>query len=133
MTQHVSGRSKSTTNRPLVCKRVDVCEYPDGTLEVRHSEHALPYRLYDKLRQVNQAASIENKHLDAALMLARSIQDQLPRRKRNNTEPSRRSQGAHLFPSPVSAPLTDHPCKRGRARLNRTSPIEAVQQMLEKA
>jgi transposase len=123
----------SEISRPLVGKRVDVCEYPDGTLEVRHGEHSLPYRLYDKLRQVNQAAIVENKHLDAALLLARSIQDQLPRRKRNNTEPSRRSQGAHLFPSPVPVQLAERPCKRGRPRLHRPSPIETVQQMLENA
>jgi hypothetical protein len=78
--------------------------------------------------QVNQAAIIENKHLDAVSMLARSIQEAMPGRKRNYTEPSPRSHGAYLFPSPVSPPFTDHPCKRGRPRLKRPSPIEAVQQ-----
>jgi transposase len=121
------------TSRPLVGKRVDVCEYPDGTLEIRHGEHSLPYRLFDKLRQVNQAAIVENKHLDAALLLARSIQETLPRRNRNNNEPSRRSQAAHLFPSPTPLSITERPCKRGRPRLNRPSPIEAVREMLENA
>lgn len=120
-------------SRPLAGKRVDVCEYPDGRLEVRHGEVALPYRLFDKIRQVNQAAVVENKHLDAALLMARSIQDQLARRKRNNNEPSRRSQEVHLFPSPEPQPTHERSCKRGRPRLYRPSPIEAVQQLLEKA
>lgn len=120
-------------SRLLAGKRVDVCEYPDGRLEVRHGEVALPYRLFDKIRQVNQAAVVENKHLDAALLMARSIQDQLARRKRNNNEPSRRSQEVHLFPSPEPQPTPERQCKRGRPRLYRPSPIEAVQQLLEKA
>ena len=74
-------------------------EYPDGRLEIRHEEHALPYRIFDKIRQVNQAAIVENKHLDAALMMATLMQEQLLARKRNNNEPCRRSQPHHLFPS----------------------------------
>ena len=32
----------SEISRPLAGKRVDVCEYPDGGLEIRHGEYALP-------------------------------------------------------------------------------------------
>jgi len=81
-------------------KRVEVCEFPDGRLEIRHAGHALPYRIFDKIRQVNQAAVVENKHLDAALSMARLLQDQLPERRRNTSQPSRRSQRSHLFPQP---------------------------------
>jgi len=87
-------------SRPIAGKRVDVCEYPDGRLEIRHGEHTLPYEMFDKIRQVNQAAIVDNKHLDAALTLAKAIQDQLPVRKRNNNEPSRLSQPRNLFPAP---------------------------------
>ena len=90
-------------SRPLAGKRVDVCEYPDGRLEIRHEEHVLPYRVFDKIRQVNQAAIVENKHLDAALAMAKAMQEMLPPRKRNNNEPCRRSQGAHIFPPPAAA------------------------------
>jgi hypothetical protein len=123
----------SEISRPLAGKRVDVCEYPDGRLEIRHGEHALPYRMFDKIRQVNQAAIVENKHLDAALIMARLMQEQLPARKRNNNEPSRRSQPGHLFPSPP--PQDDAPVKRKRGRppLRRLTPIEAAQRMLEPA
>ena len=34
-------------SRLLAGKRVAVCEYPDGGLEIRHEEHALPYRVFD--------------------------------------------------------------------------------------
>ncbi|MCW1987951.1 UNVERIFIED_ORG: hypothetical protein M2348_003736 [Sphingomonas sp. R1F5B] len=110
-------------SRPLAGKRVDVCEYPDGRLEIRHGEHALPYEMFDKIRQVNQAAIVDNKHLDAALTMAKMIQDQLPARKRNNNEPSRLSQPSHSFPDATSmtAPTKR---KRGRPPLSRARPVE---------
>ena len=121
----------SEISRPLAGKRVEVCEYPDGHLEIRHGMHALPYRMFDKIRQVNQAAIVENKHLDAALAMAKAMQEMLPARKRNNNEPCRRSQGSHLFPSPE--PPIEPPAKRKRGRppLRRLTPIEAAQRMLE--
>ena len=118
-------------SRPLAGKRVDVCEYPDGRLEIRHGDEVLPYRGFDKIRQVNQAAIVENKHLDAALAMARAIQEMLPPKKRNNNEPCRRSQGAHMFPSPTKADEQPVKRKRGRPPLPRLSPIEAAQRMLE--
>jgi Winged helix-turn helix len=123
----------SEISRPLAGKRVDVCEYPDGGLEIRHGEHVLPYRVFDKIRQVNQAAIVENKHLDAALMMAKLMQEQLPARKRNNNEPSRRSQPGHIFPSPEREDTVLEKRKRGRPPLRRLTPIEAAQRMLEPA
>jgi len=119
-------------SRPLAGKRVDVCEYPDGRLEIRHEEHVLPYRVFDKIRQVNQAAIVENKHLDAALAMAKAMQEMLPPRKRNNNEPCRRSQGAHMFPPPQLQEGAPVKRKRGRPPLPRLSPIEAAQRMLER-
>lgn len=112
-------------SRPLAGKRVDVCEYPDGQLEIRHGEHSLPYRIFDKIRQVNQAAIVDNKHLDAALVMAHLIQEQLPVRKRNNNEPSRQSQPHHLFPAPEPESV---PAKRKRRRhpLARRNPAAVV-------
>jgi hypothetical protein len=37
-------------NRPLASKRGEVCEFPDGTLEIRHEGTALPYRMFDRIR-----------------------------------------------------------------------------------
>jgi hypothetical protein len=118
-------------SRPLAGKRVEVCEYPDGRLEIRHGVHTLPYRMFDKIGQVNQAAIVDNKHLDAALAMAKAMQEMLPARKRNNNEPCRRSQAGHLVPSPE--PVDEPPVKRKRGRppLRRLTPIEAAQRLLE--
>jgi hypothetical protein len=56
--------------------------------------------VFDKFRQVNQAAIVENKHLDAALMIAKLMQKKVPPRNRNNNEPGRRSLGSHMFAVP---------------------------------
>ena len=116
-----------------VGKRVEVCEYPDGGFEIRHGDHALPYRMHDKLRQVNQAAIVENKHLDAALLMARLMQEQMPARKRNNNEPCRRSQGAHMFPAPVKPDQQPAKRKRGRPPLPRLTPIEQTRREVVEA
>lgn len=123
----------SEVSRPLAGKRVDVCEYPDGGFEIRHGDDVLPYRVFDKIRQVNQAAVVDNKHLDTALAMARAMQELLPARKRNNNEPSRRSQGAHMFPSPAQPDPQPVRRKRGRPPLPRLTPVEAAQRMLEPA
>lgn len=87
--------------RTLARKRVTICEYPDGRLEIEHEGQVLPYRQFDKMRQVNQPAIVDNKHLDAALILAKQMQAIMPHhRKRNNDAPARQSQPTHLFPEP---------------------------------
>jgi transposase len=101
--------------RTLARKRVTVCEYPDGRLEIEHEGHVLPYRRFDKMRQVNQPAIVDNKHLDAALMLAKQMQAIMPHhRKRNNDAPARQAQPSHLFPEP------DGPAKTDRRRIGGT-------------
>ena len=99
-------------SKALVGKRVHICEYPDGKIEIRHERQVLPYRLFDKMPRINQPAIVDNKHLDAALMLAKQIQAIAPHhRQRNNNAPSRRDQPAHLFPEPEA------PVKVDRRRL----------------
>src|SRR3546814_17363337 len=106
-------------SKKLARKRVTVCEYPDGRLVVQHEGHVLPYRQFDKMRQVNQPAIVENRHLDAALMLARQMQAIMPHhRKRNNDAPARRDQPPHLFPEPEVTPKIDRP-RLGGAKLKR--------------
>lgn len=121
----------TSVSRSLAGKRVEVCEFPDGTLEIRHEGTALPYRMFDKIRQVNQAAIVENKRLDTALLMAKLMQEQLPQRKRNNNEPRRRDQPVHMFPGPEPSaePLVKR--KRGRPPLRRLTPIEIAQRMYE--
>jgi hypothetical protein len=105
--------------RALARQRVTVCEYPDGTIEIQHEGRILPYRVFDKMRQVNQAAVVDNKHLDAALALARQMQATAPHhRQRNNDAPSRRSQASHIFPEPEGPPKMDRR-RSGAAKLKR--------------
>lgn len=92
----------------LARKRVTVCEYPDGKVEIQHEGQILPYRIFDKLRRVNQTDVVDPKRLDAALALAKQIQALAPHhRKRNNDAPQRSSQPVHLFPEPERAEKID--------------------------
>ncbi len=112
----------SPAAQALARKKVDVCEYPDGRLEIQHERTALPYRMFDKMRRVNQAAVVDNKHLDAALALARAIQQAQPHHaKRNNNEPARTAQTVGVFqpPSPASSGQKLDRRTRGNSRLKR--------------
>ena len=60
--------------RPLARQRVTVVNYPDGRFAIRHRGIDLPFRPFDKLRQVDQAAVVENKRLGAALAHIRERQ-----------------------------------------------------------
>ncbi|OAN63661.1 ISNCY family transposase [Sphingomonas sp. TDK1] len=91
--------------RTLARKRVHVCEFPDGRIEVRHGEVVLPYRVYDKMQRVNQAEIVENKRLGAALAMAQALQAARPHhRKRNTSEPVRSSKSVGVFASPPPPP-----------------------------
>jgi len=107
-------------SKELARKRVDVCEYPDGTVEIRHEGRSLPYSLFDKMPRINQPAIVDNKHLDAALALAKEIQAIAPHhRQRNNNAPARRDQPTHLFPEPeasAKAPLRARSDRRQSSR-----------------
>lgn len=62
-------------SRPLPRKQVDVRKYPDGIFEIRHGDQVLVYWVFDNIRQLNQAAIVENKHLGATLMMAKLMQE----------------------------------------------------------
>ena len=83
--------------RGLARKRVTVHEFPDGRLAIRHKGRDLPYRTFDKLRRVDQAAVVENKRLGAVLAVIRERQAETAR-KRNRDAPSRSFQPSHMFP-----------------------------------
>jgi transposase len=79
-------------------KRVTVVDYPDGRLAIRYRGAELAYRTFDKIRQVSQAAIIENKHLGAALAFIREQQLRREPERRSDRAPRRRDQhNAGLF------------------------------------
>jgi hypothetical protein len=86
----------SEVTRDLRRKRVTVYDYPDGRLAIRYKGIDLPYRTFDKLRQVDQGRITENKRLEAALALIRLEQEQHPQ-QRSQHAPRRRGQPHHLF------------------------------------
>jgi hypothetical protein len=86
--------------RGLVRKRVTISDYPDGRLVITHNGLPLPYRIFDKVRQVNQGAIVDNKRLSAALAVIKQQQEQAPQR-RSQKAPTRRDQPNHLFALPA--------------------------------
>lgn len=72
-------------------KIVEVVEYPDGEIVLRHNGADLPYRLFNKERRVSQAAVVENKFFGP--LLAQIREEQLQRdagsKPRRGLRPSR--------------------------------------------
>jgi hypothetical protein len=76
--------------KAAIGKRVTVVDYPDGRLAIRYRGADLAYRTFDKIRQVSQAAIVENKQLGAALAFIRD--QQLRREPEHRSGPRRRDQ-----------------------------------------
>jgi transposase len=83
--------------KAAIGKRITVIDHPDGRLSVRYRGVELAYRTFDTLRQVSQAAIVENKRLGAALAFIR--EQQIERAEtRSRSAPRRRDQrDARLF------------------------------------
>jgi hypothetical protein len=82
--------------KAAIGKRVTVVDYPDGRLAIRYRGVDLAYHTFDKIRQVSQAAIVENKQLGAALAFIR--EQQLRRQPERRSGPRRRDQNhARLF------------------------------------
>jgi Winged helix-turn helix len=83
--------------RPLARKRVTVLDYPDGRLAIRHNGIDLPYRTFDRLQKVDQAAIVENKRLGPVLAYIAERQKELDM-TRSKRAPRRRGQAdRHMF------------------------------------
>ena len=83
--------------RPLARRRVTVFDYPDGRLAIKHNDHELPYRTFDRRQQVNQAAVVENKRLGPILAYVTERQKELDM-GRSKKAPRRRGQAdRHMF------------------------------------
>src|SRR5689334_9292853 len=82
--------------KAAIGKRVTVFDYPDGRLSIRHNGVELAYRTFDKIRQVDQGAIADNKHLGAVLAMIRDEQQRRGPKRRSG--PRRHDQSeAHLF------------------------------------
>jgi hypothetical protein len=76
--------------KAAIGKYVTVFDYPDGRLAIRHRGVDLAYRTFDKVRQVDQGAIADNKHLGAILTMIRD--EQLRRGPQRRSGPRRRDQ-----------------------------------------
>jgi Winged helix-turn helix len=82
--------------RPLARQRVTVHDYPDGRFAIKHRGIELPYRIFDRRQQVNQAAIVENKRLGPVLAYIAERQKELDM-SRSRKAPRRRGQPKSLF------------------------------------
>ncbi|NNH33648.1 ISNCY family transposase, partial [Rhizobium sp. SEMIA 4085] len=80
----------------LAGKKVVVCDYPDGRLEITDGEASLPYRTFDMLRSVHRADVIENKRLDDMLSIVAELQAGR-QQQRSKSGPRRTGQTDHMF------------------------------------
>ena len=78
-------------------QRVEVVDFPDGRLEIRHKGRSMPYRTFDKVRRVTETAVIENKRLGGLLALIKQSQEAGPPGARTRKGPRRRDQTGHMF------------------------------------
>ena len=83
-------------SRSLAGKKVIVCDYPDGRLEVMHESFTLPYRTFDKLRSVHRPEVVENKRLDDILSIVAELQAGREQ-QRSKSGPRRTGQTDHMF------------------------------------
>jgi len=82
--------------KAAIGKYVTVFDYPDGRLSIRHNGVELAYRIFDKVRQVDQGAIADNKHLGR--VLAMILDEQLHGGAERRSGPRRRDQrDARLF------------------------------------
>ncbi len=72
-------------------QKVNVLDFPDGTLDIRFEGQSLPFSVFDNIRQVDQGAIVSHKRLDAVLKFANEEQEKR-RIERSKKAPSRKGQ-----------------------------------------
>ncbi|APG84618.1 transposase for insertion sequence IS1202 (plasmid) [Sinorhizobium americanum] len=80
----------------LAGKKLIVCDYPDGRLEVTHEGTSLPYRTFDTLRSVHRCEVVANKRLDDMLSIVAERQAGREQ-QRSKGGPRRTGQTDHMF------------------------------------
>jgi transposase len=85
--------------RALAGKKLIVCDYPDGRLEITDGEASLPYKTFDTLRSVHRSEVVENKRLDDMLSVVAELQAGREQ-QRSKRGPRRSGQTDHMFGIP---------------------------------
>ncbi len=102
----------------LAGKKVIVCDYPDGRLEIMHESFSLSYRTFDKLRSVHRTEVVENKRLDDMLLIIAKMQAGREQ-QRSKSGPRRTGQTNHMFAIPDGSQSNGYQ-KHGRKPGRRT-------------
>jgi len=89
--------------RGLIRKRITISDYSDGRVVISHNGLPLPYRIFDKVRQVDQGAIVDNKRLSAVLAQIK-VEQELRPQQRSQAAPMRRSQENSIFSMPAQPP-----------------------------
>jgi len=82
----------SIDNRSLARNKVTVYEYFDGTIKIKCNNRELPYRIFDKIKKIDQGEIVSNKRLGAVLNFIKEKQDKNDE-KRSAGAPSRQHLG----------------------------------------
>jgi hypothetical protein len=98
--------------KALAGKKIVVCDYPDGRLEIMHESFTLPYRTFDKLRSIHRPEVVENKRLDDMLSIVAELQAGREL-QRSKSGPRRTGQTNHMFGIPDGSTANGYQ-KRGR-------------------
>ncbi|SCU73642.1 transposase [Cupriavidus necator] len=106
-------------HRKLASRYIDVYHYPDVRIEPRANGAALPYRIYDRLSEVDQGAIVDNKRLGHVLQLAQYVQE-----KRDDTR-SLSVPGTEGAPRKRGRP----PGKKSQRSLGQNDMLEALQRL----
>jgi hypothetical protein len=104
--------------KALAGKKVVVCDYPDGRLEIMHESFILPYRTFDTLRSIHRPEVVENKRLDDMLSIVAELQAGREL-QRSKSGPRRTGQTDHMFGIPDGSQGNGYQ-KRGRKPGRRT-------------
>jgi hypothetical protein len=106
----------NATLAALAGKLVDICDFPDGRLEIRWKGLPLPYSVFDHLQRVSHAAIVENKRLGEVLAWIKQQQDQRPHHRSGLAGPRRSNQKAGLMKDRVDrlAQATKSPTRPAR-------------------
>ena len=82
-------------NQRLIGKYLEFLEYPDGTVAIEHQGRKINYSIFDKLSQLNQRETVENKRLGSVLAHIQQKHEELEqqnKRNRSQAMPRRRAQ-----------------------------------------
>lgn len=101
-------------SKNLARKRVVIKDYPDGRVVISFKGHPLPYRTFDKVRQITQGAVVDHKRLGAALSVIKSSQAQSGM-TRSQHAPRRLDQDDSIFSRPTTS-ISEHKRKRRKAK-----------------